>query len=837
MKSFKSVRIITLLFATICIVLFCTACSSEKTLDLLLSQPMSIYGSDVSIETAVNNLFDTPSWGTGDGSVDSNNQKRNALSGKSRIGDNWVVHFFCDADDPSDWSAEVQVFSTAEGYYASFLDEYGSDLLMRYLATGDECYRYAFLGIYCCGDPAEKSYDILDLYKYIEVTPTEKAETFIKKYDELFPKPLDSIGVMDYLPGELIDLELDVGSVWRNIDRYGDKLIPARKLTVVDIIEETADENQYVTQINAYDEDFRFYLLLYCGELPEVDVDDVISALVLPVGKDTLTNGLGGQTEYLYLLASTVTAGSDLGEIYDFVATPEERYDAALSYIEMVAAQDALYDVPFSPEAVPDENDTDSGEDAEYSLSWECGYSRGYADGWAYLEYNDDPASCEEAVESAEDYMAGYESGYMAARYDAVNHYSDSDGDMGSDIGQTELSEMVAEFQRAGYASANVLSLLYESTPETFTFTSARKETCLSPLSSSKPNDSNYEGYDNLFNWEYPTAFRSEREEVFELLSRIDGSVFQVSNGEIINNDEIILVEKCGYGSYQRIAPYGETSRATYFYYGDLSNNRPNGIGVLLQEVEFSYGIVPVYAGHFEDGVIKGYGLCLLDNRSDVARFNGIKSEGYFDYTTEPREEGPFGTEGSYGNLQGEGIVYYNVLFDVSNYALLDIIDEGKSELDYDEMMDPNLETEYLVITNYPVQRPKVQYEGTFKNGNLLEGTEYYIEDMCYGTVRSYGSFCYDVIYNGVFVCPDGTCLNGAFSDFSEFIGGIYCPSGNIQFVGTLSGFDRSPEYLYAMYEMGAELSVEDFCYDDGTLYGEDGTIQGTIKDGKFTWS
>lgn len=36
----------------------------------------------------------------------------------------------------------------------------------------------------------------------------------------------------------------------------------------------------------------------------------------------------------------------------------------------------------------------------------------------------------------------------------------------------------------------------------------------------------------------------------------------------------------------------------------------------------------------------------------------------------------------------------------------------------------------------------------------------------------------------------DGTCLDGVFSNHSQFIGGIYFPSGNIQFVGTLSAFD-----------------------------------------------
>ena len=92
---------------------------------------MSAYGSDVSVEAAVSNLFDDPTWGTGDGSVDSNNLKRNALSGKDHNGDDWVVHFYCNADDPTEWFAEVKVFTTAEGYYASFLDEHGSDLLMR----------------------------------------------------------------------------------------------------------------------------------------------------------------------------------------------------------------------------------------------------------------------------------------------------------------------------------------------------------------------------------------------------------------------------------------------------------------------------------------------------------------------------------------------------------------------------------------------------------------------------------------------------------------------------------------------------------------------------------
>ena len=50
-------------------------------------------------------------------------------------------------------------------------------------------------------------------------------------------------------------------------------------------------------------------------------------------------------------------------------------------------------------------DDVDYGEDTDHSRSWEWGYSRGYDDGWANLEYDDNPAKYEEEIENAEDYM------------------------------------------------------------------------------------------------------------------------------------------------------------------------------------------------------------------------------------------------------------------------------------------------------------------------------------------------------------------------------------------------------------------------------------------------
>ena len=129
-------------------------------------------------------------------------------------------------------------------------------------------------------------------------------------------------------------------------------------------------------------------------------------------------------------MACSVIEGSDLSEIYNSVAGPEERYNAALGYVEMVSQQDALGEEPFFPEDVPDSNasldgnvdDVDYGEDMDHSQSWEWGYSRGYDDGWANLEYDDAPAKYEEEIENVEDYMAGYESGYMTAKFEANNH-------------------------------------------------------------------------------------------------------------------------------------------------------------------------------------------------------------------------------------------------------------------------------------------------------------------------------------------------------------------------------------------------------------------------------
>ena len=145
----------------------------------------------------------------------------------------------------------------------------------------------------------------------------------------------------------------------------------------------------------------------------------MIGLLCCIVRLKLVTNGFGGQTEYLYLLACSVIEGSDLSEIYDSVAGSVERYNAALGYVEMVSEQDTLGEEQFFTENV---DDVDYREDTDHSRSWEWGYSRGYDDGWANLEYDDNPAKYEEEIENAEDYMAGYESGYMTAQFEAINH-------------------------------------------------------------------------------------------------------------------------------------------------------------------------------------------------------------------------------------------------------------------------------------------------------------------------------------------------------------------------------------------------------------------------------
>lgn len=408
-----------------------------------------------------------------------------------------------------------------------------------------------------------------------------------------------------------------------------------------------------------------------------------------------------------------------------------------------------------------------------------------------------------------------------------------NDGSYNTSENPTNLDKIIAEFQEIGYVdSDDIFSVLTPALPNTFTPVIAEQEVYMSPLASLKSNNSPYDGYDNLFNWEYPLTFQREREEIFEILSAIDGVALQIDGKTVSNRNDFIPVEEYEYGTYQQITPYGDDG-ISIVYYGEFSDSRPNGVGVLLSLYES--GVIPIYAGHFENGLIKGYGMRL-------SGYNGIQSEGYFDYTTRPIDfaaDGPFDTEGSYGNIQGQGIVYYreyDITGDLDNGINEALWDRVKYDEDYyydDSMRDTT--REYTVISNYPVQRPRVHHEGTYELGNLREGSEYYyVKDQCYGALKSSGSYQDDLIHSGIFRCPDGTCLKGAFRDSSEFIGGIYYPSGQIRFAGTLFDFGVGIDDIEQMED---QMNYADFPYNIGTLYGEDGAIQGTVMDGNFRWS
>lgn len=401
-----------------------------------------------------------------------------------------------------------------------------------------------------------------------------------------------------------------------------------------------------------------------------------------------------------------------------------------------------------------------------------------------------------------------------------LNEVSVDDGS--DEAKQTEFERLITELQESDpsiFDCTDILPRLYEVIPYTFVpdvSDFSEKEVCISSLASLKPNDTSYEMYDNLFNWEYPSTFQEEREEMFLLLSEIDGIVLQTNGFSVIDNDAFTLVEEYKYGTFQLTSPYGDSHYRSFIYYGELSNNRPNGAGVLLQ-IEGN-GIIPRFAGHFEAGLIKGYGIMFTD-QFQSAPFDGIRSEGYFDYSTEDT------SIGNYGDLNGTGIVYHET--SDHNTALFALIYENNDDNDYGAMNSDGI-INCTVITNYPVSRPKVHYEGKYENGSFVEGKEYYEEDTCYGQLKCSGNFD-NVISKGVFYCSDGTCLNGVFLDFyPAFIGGIYYPSGNIQFAGILSSFDVNNN-LPSVFNPGL--------YYAGVVYEEDGTVQGTVEDGKFRWS
>ncbi len=119
---------------------------------------------------------------------------------------------------------------------------------------------------------------------------SEKASAFIKAHEELFPaaNPDAALNYCDY--------ELDYRQIVKKPESYGDKMLASVELYVVSSYETDLSDTTCMTEIHAVDlETDQSYYIFYRGSL-EVFEDDVISAVLLPLGVYTFDNISGGTT-------------------------------------------------------------------------------------------------------------------------------------------------------------------------------------------------------------------------------------------------------------------------------------------------------------------------------------------------------------------------------------------------------------------------------------------------------------------------------------------------------------------------------------------------------------
>lgn len=131
---------------------------------------------------------------------------------------------------------------------------------------------------------------------------SEKAKTFLMEHEDYFPTTnYNHIASM-------VDTALEYRYVEKNASEYGDKLMELSELYVISISEESMDEQNKFTEIQAVDIEDNVYLILYIGAV-DIFKEDIIKAVALPLGTTSYENVSGGTTNAL------VVAGSYLEKI------------------------------------------------------------------------------------------------------------------------------------------------------------------------------------------------------------------------------------------------------------------------------------------------------------------------------------------------------------------------------------------------------------------------------------------------------------------------------------------------------------------------------------------
>lgn len=148
---------------------------------------------------------------------------------------------------------------------------------------------------------------VLEFYKdlqkrsFVEFKLNISATEFLENNADLFPidNPLA-------INSDLIDYSIAHENISKSPDKYGDKLMYADSLTVVQIRENNYDRGRF-TWINAHDNNYKYYTIYYKGELPNILDGATINVYGLPIGYSSYENTGGGSTLTVVLAASNVS--------------------------------------------------------------------------------------------------------------------------------------------------------------------------------------------------------------------------------------------------------------------------------------------------------------------------------------------------------------------------------------------------------------------------------------------------------------------------------------------------------------------------------------------------
>lgn len=252
-------------------------------------------------------------------------------------------------------------------------------------------------------------------------------------------------------------------------------------------------------------------------------------------------------------------------------------------------------------------------------------------------------------------------------------------------------------------------------------------------------------GMNYVYNWEYPESYKADRNKVFELTKKLKDSLLQISFYSSTDPNKCFEIDGVvglkfkdklmGDGYF-----YVENTEDVrdYLYYGEIKNDKPNGLGVI-----FNYNGL-VYGGYFKNGVATKYG----------AKFSPGTDELVWE-CTKPSITQVAKKERFLAN--GKGITYHHQRSDwmkedgsAARYLFWSNIGYELEEYsaEYSDVKFPSTVIQKATLT----LQPMVEYEGELKDSEPKKKGTYYNDKYelngDFYEVSNDGSKLHDIIIN-----------------------------------------------------------------------------------------